>query len=71
MDVSEPDGLIEDVGGVAKEVVSLLKFSEGLSTILETAMWKVQLTFFSLGPELSFLRPCLSLQKVGKHKDTD
>ena len=68
MDVSEPGALIEDVGGVAKEVVSLLTFSEGLGTILETAMWGLQST---LGPGLSFLRPCLSLKKVGKHKGTD
>ena len=38
MDISEPGALIEDVGGVAKEVVSLLTFSEGLGTILETVM---------------------------------
>ena len=71
MDVSEPGGLIEDVGGVAKEVVSLLRFSEGLGTMLETTIWELQSTLFSLGPGLSFLRPCLSLKKVGKHKGTD
>ena len=71
MDVSEPGGLIEDVGGVTKEVVSLLTFSEGLGTVLETAMWELQSTFFSLGPGLSSLRPYLSLKKVGKHKGTD
>ena len=71
MDVSEPGGLIEDVDGVAKEVVFLLTFSEGLGTILETAMWELQSTFFSLGHGLSFLRPCLSLKKAGKHKGTD
>ena len=38
MDVSEPTGLIEDVDGVAKEVVSLMTFSEGLGTILGTVM---------------------------------
>ena len=70
-DVSEPGGLTEDVDGVAKEVVSLMTFSEGLGTILETAMWKLQSTFFLLGPGLSFLRPCLSLKKVRKHKGTD
>ena len=70
-DVSEPGGLTEDVDGVAKEVVSLLTFSEGLSTILKTAMWELQSTFFLLGPGLSLLRPCLSLKKVGKHKCTD
>ena len=70
-DVSEPGGLIEYVDGVAKEVVSLLTFSEGLGTILETAMWELQSTFFSLGPGLPFLRPYLSLKKVGKHKGTD
>ena len=32
MDVSEHGGLIEDVGGVVKEVVFLLTFSEGLGT---------------------------------------
>ena len=51
--------LIEDVGGV----VSLLPFLEGLGTILETAMWELQSTFFSLGPEISFLRPSFSLKK--------
>ena len=40
-DVSEPGGLTEDVNGVAKEVVSILQFSEGLGTILETAMWEL------------------------------
>ena len=71
MDVSEPGGLTEDVGGVTKEVISLLIFSEGLGTILETAMWELQSTFFLLDPGLSFLRACLSLKKVGKHKGTD
>ena len=71
MDLSDPGHLIEDVSGAAKEVVSLLIFSEGWGTILETAMWELQSTFFSLGPGLSFLRPCLSLKKVGKHKGTD
>ena len=70
-DVSEPGGSIEDVDGVAKEVVSLLTFSEGLGTILETAMWELQSTFFSLGPGLSFLRTCLSLKKVGKREGID
>ena len=70
-DVSEPGVLTEDADGVAKEVVSLLTFSEGLGTILETATWELQSTFFLLGPGLSFLRPCLSLKKVGKHKGTD
>ena len=37
-DVSEPGVLTEDADGVAKEVVSLLTFSKGLGTILETAM---------------------------------
>ena len=55
------------VDGVAKEVVSLLPFSEGLGTIFEAAMWELQSTFISLGAGLSFLRPCLSLKKVGKH----
>ena len=71
MDVSEPGGLIEDLGGVAKEVVYLLTFSEGLVTILETTMWKLESIFFSLAPRLFFLRHCLSLKKVGKHKGTD
>ena len=71
MDVSEPDGLREDLDGAAKEVVSLLTFSEGLGTILETTMWELESTFFSLAPRLFFLRPCLSLKKVGKHKGTD
>ena len=53
---------------MAKEVVSLLPFSEGLGTIFEAAMWELQSTFISLGAGLSFLRPCLSLKKVGKHK---
>ena len=70
MDLSEPGGLIEDVGVVVK-VVCLLTFSEGLDTVLETAMWKLQSTFALLGPVLSFLRPCLSLKKVGEHKGTD
>ena len=70
MDVSEPGGLTEDVDGVAK-VVFILTFSEGLGTILETAMWELQSTFISLGPGLAFLRPCLLLKKVGKHKGTD
>ena len=55
MDVSEPGGLIEDVGDVVKEVVSLLTFSEELRTIHETATCR-------LGPGLSFLRPCLSMK---------
>ena len=38
MDVPEPGGLIEDIGIVAKEVVSLLAFLEMLGTILETAI---------------------------------
>ena len=71
MDVSEPVGLTEDVDGVAKEAVSLLKFSEGLRIMLETAMWELQSALFLLGPGLSFLRPRLSLKKVGKHKGTD
>ena len=37
-DVSEPGRLIEGVHGVAKEVVPLLTFSEGLGTVAETAM---------------------------------
>ena len=49
MDASEPGGLIEDVGGVAKEMISLLTFSEGLGAILETAMWELQSALFSLG----------------------
>ena len=56
INVSEPGRLEEDVDGAAKEVVSLLTFSEGLGTILETAMWELQSTFFLLGPGLSFLR---------------
>ena len=71
MDVSEPGGLIEDVGVVVKEVVCLLTFSDRLDTILETAMWKLQSTFALLGPVLSFLRPFLSLKNVGEHKGTD
>ena len=71
MEVSEPGGLIENVGGVVKEAVFLLIFSEGLGTILETAMWRLQSTFFSLGPGLFFVRPCLSSKRVGKHKCTD
>ena len=70
MNVSEPGSLAEDVDGAAKEVVSLLTYSEGLGTILETAMWELQSTFFLLGPGLSFLRPFFSLKKVGKHKGT-
>ena len=64
----EPGDLIEDVDGVAKEMVSLLTFSEGLGTIPETAMWELKSTFFSVGPGLSFFKPCLSLKKVGNHK---
>ena len=67
----EPGDLIEDVDGVAKQMVSLLTFSEGLGTIPETAMWELKSTFFSVLPGLSFLKPCLSLKKVGKHKGTD
>ena len=70
-DVSDLGRLIEDVDGIAKEVVSLLTFLEGLGTILETNMWELQSIFFSLGPELTFLRTCLSLKKVEKHKGTD
>ena len=70
-DVSESGGLTEDVDRVEKEVVSLLTLSEWLGTILEIAMWELQSTFSLLGPGLSFLRPCLSLKKVGKHKGTD
>ena len=70
-DVSKPGGLIEDVDGVAKKVVSLLAFSEGLGARLETFMCELQSAFFFLGTGLSFLRPCLSLKKVGKHKGTD
>ena len=70
-DISEPGRLIEEVHGVAKEVVTLLTFSEGLVTVAETAMWELQSTFFSLGPGLSFLKPCLSLKNVGKHKDPE
>ena len=70
MDVSKPGGFIEDVGVVTKEVVSLLTFSEVLSTILDTAMWELQSTLSSLVSELSVLRHCLSLKKVGKHKGT-
>ena len=54
MDISDPGGLIEDVGGVAKEVASLSTFSEGLGTILETGMWKLQSALFSLDLGLSF-----------------
>ena len=63
--------LIEDVDGVAKQMVSLLTFSEGLGTIPETSMWELKSTLFSVVPGLSFLKPCLSLKKVGKHKGTD
>ena len=58
-DVSKPGGLIEDVDGVAKKVVSLLTFSEGLGTRLETFKCELQSTFFLLGTGLSFLRPFL------------
>ena len=71
MHASEPGGLIEDLGGVVKEVVSLLRFSDGLGTILETTMRELESTFFSIAPGLFFLRPCLSLKKVRKHKGTD
>ena len=70
-DISEPDGLIEDMGSVAKEVISLLTFSERSLTILGTALWELKSTFFSLGLGISFLRPCLSFKKVGNHKGTD
>ena len=46
MDVSDPGGSIEDMGCVVKEMVSLLKFSEGLRTIPDTAKWEPQTTFF-------------------------
>ena len=52
-------------------MVSLVTFLEGFGTVFETAMWEQQSTFFSLGPGLSFLRPCLSLKKFEKHKGTD
>ena len=46
-----------------------MTFSEGLATIFETAKWDLQSAFYLvLG---SFLKPCLSLKKVGKHKVTD
>ena len=67
----EPGGLIEDMGIVAKEVVSLLAFLEMLGTILETAIWELQSTFFSLGPRLCFLRTSLLLKKVEKNICTD
>lgn len=38
MDVSNPGGSTEDVGGVVKEMVSLLTLSEDLGTIFETAV---------------------------------
>lgn len=71
MDVPEPAGLIDDMGIVAKEVISLLAFSKMLGTILETAIWEVQSKFFSLGPGLSFLRTSLLLKKVEKNVRTD
>ena len=71
MDVSEPGGLIEDVGGVAKENVSVLTFSEKLGTVPETAIWELQSTFFLLRLGISFLRPSLSFKKLRKHKGTD
>ena len=71
MDVSEPGGLIEDVGGVAKEIVSVLTFSEKLGTVPEIAIWQLQSTFFLFGLGISFLRPSLSFKKVRKHKGTD
>ena len=42
MDVSDPGGSTEDMGGVIKKMLSLLKFSEGLGTIPETAMSETQ-----------------------------
>ena len=71
MNVSESGGLIEDVGGVAKENVSVLTFSEKLGTVPETAIWELQSTFFLLGLGISFLRPSLSFKKLRKHKGTD
>lgn len=38
MDVSNPGGSTEDVGGVVKEMVSLMTLSEDLGTIFETAV---------------------------------
>ena len=35
-------GSTEDVGGVVKEVVSLLTLSEMLGTVPETVMWESQ-----------------------------
>ena len=64
MDVSEPGGLIEDVDGVAKEVVSLFK---GWVPYLRLPCGSYNQHSFGL----SFLRPCLSLKKVGSHKGTD
>ena len=66
-DIPEPDGLIV----VVWQKISILTFSEGSLTILGTALWELQSTFFLLGLGISFLRPCLSLKKVGKHKGTD
>ena len=56
MDVSNPGGSTEDVGGVVKEMVSLLTLSEDLGTIFETAVWEPQSTYFLLGPELSLIK---------------
>ena len=44
---------MEDLGGVVKEVVSLLTSSQGLGTILETVMWELQSAFFLPRPWLS------------------
>lgn len=59
------------MGGVVKEVVSLLTLSEMLGTVPGTVMWESQTAFFLLGHDISFLKAYLSLKKVRKHKDTD
>ena len=59
------------MGGVVKEVTSLLTFSKGLGTINETARWQPQSASSLLGPLLSFLKTCLLLKILGKHKGTD
>ena len=48
MDVSDPDGSIEDADGVVKEEISLMTFSEWLGTTLKVAMRKPHLRFFVL-----------------------
>ena len=65
-DVSELGGLTEGVDDVAKEKVSLLTFSEGLGTILKTAMWELQSTFFFTWSWAISFKTLFIIEKGGK-----